>query len=287
MSEIAFVYGNGESRRGWDVNQQFEGVTTWGCNAIYRDGVVDNLVSVDYNMQQEIYESGYPLEHTCWFLDWNILPEEFSASQNLTWGRDHIDLLKVGFPQNLIYENKRRKYNEETGFYETSKRCVVQGKNPKDAAIKLQQAIEHNPDKDPKDLEFKFAKNCGLYICWLADEDKVRPIEVFKGRSAGATSMYLACHQGAKTVFMFGFDMMQDNDKYIGMYKDTKNYYYAKGFDCEVWRKQYKSVFDEFEDQTTFYWVCKSIDHQIGKGVFDWMPHVKFITYDELKTKIQ
>ena len=47
MSEIAFVYGNGESRRGWDVNQKFEGVTTCGCNSIYRDGVVDNLVSVD------------------------------------------------------------------------------------------------------------------------------------------------------------------------------------------------------------------------------------------------
>tara|TARA_Y100001958_G_C20806456_1_gene267483 strand:+ start:177 stop:506 length:330 start_codon:yes stop_codon:yes gene_type:complete len=109
MSDIAFVYGNGESRRGWDINQQFEGVTTWGCNAIYRDGVVDNLVSVDYNMQQEVYESGYPLEHTCWFLDWNILPEEFT--EPLTWGRDHIDLLKVGFPQNLIYENKRRKYD--------------------------------------------------------------------------------------------------------------------------------------------------------------------------------
>ena len=40
MSEIAFVYGNGESRMGWDINQEFEGVTTWGCNAIYRDGKV-------------------------------------------------------------------------------------------------------------------------------------------------------------------------------------------------------------------------------------------------------
>ena len=30
---------------------------TWGCNAIYRDVMVDNLVAVDYGMQQEIYES--------------------------------------------------------------------------------------------------------------------------------------------------------------------------------------------------------------------------------------
>ena len=58
--QIAYVFGNGESRKGWDINQKIEGVTTWGCNAIYRDGVVDNLVCVDYSMQQEIYESGYP-----------------------------------------------------------------------------------------------------------------------------------------------------------------------------------------------------------------------------------
>ena len=83
--DIVYVYGNGESRKGWDINrdsyhgQQIEGVTTWGCNAIYRDGVVDNLVCVDYSMQQEIYESGYPLENTCWFLDWDILPPEFSG----------------------------------------------------------------------------------------------------------------------------------------------------------------------------------------------------------------
>ena len=104
MSEIAFVYGNGESRMGWDINQQFEGVTTWGCNAIYRDGKVDNLVAVDYNMQQEIYESGYPLDNTCWFLDWNILPKEFT--QPLTWGRGQVDLLRTGFPKELISETK-------------------------------------------------------------------------------------------------------------------------------------------------------------------------------------
>ena len=244
MSEIAFVYGNGESRMGWDINQEFEGVTTWGCNAIYRDGTVDNLVAVDYNMQQEIYESEYPLDNTCWFLDWNILPEEFT--QPLTWGRDHIDLLRTCFAKEFVFETRRSPYNKKTGRYEKSHRCVVQGKNPRDAAVKLNQAIEHNPDKDPRELEVKLTKNCGLYICWLANEDKVKDIEVFKGRGSGATAMYLACHEGAKTVFMFGFDMMEEGDKYIGVYKNTENYYYAKGFDCIVWRKQYKSIFNEF-----------------------------------------
>ena len=120
----------------------------------------------------------------------------------------------------------------------------------------------------------------------LANEDKVKDIEVFKGRGSGATAMYLACHEGAKTVFMFGFDMMEEGDKYIGVYKNTENYYYAKGFDCIVWRKQYRSVFNEFED-TTFYWVCRDIDNQIGKDVFEQHSNVKFITYEELNNNIR
>ena len=68
------VYGNGESRPK-DKIIGGEWVTTWGCNAIYRDFTVDNLVSVDYNIQQEIYESEYALTNKCWFSDWSVLPD--------------------------------------------------------------------------------------------------------------------------------------------------------------------------------------------------------------------
>ena len=111
-NEIAFVYGNGESRKEWDINQKIENVTTWGCNAIYRDGVVDNLVSVDYSMQQEIYESGYPLENTCWFLDWDILPPEFSG----------LEVIRE--QHKVIHENTP-----------TDEGCVVNGKDDGDLYI--------------------------------------------------------------------------------------------------------------------------------------------------------
>ncbi len=66
------VYGNGESRLN---TPKIEGdFTTWGCNAIYRDMVVDNLVAIDYGIQQEIYQSGYPLKNKCWFAYWEVLP---------------------------------------------------------------------------------------------------------------------------------------------------------------------------------------------------------------------
>jgi len=62
----ALVIGNGESRSWFKPCHQHildNTVITWGCNAIYRDGFVHNLVAVDYGMQQEIYDSGYCLDN--------------------------------------------------------------------------------------------------------------------------------------------------------------------------------------------------------------------------------
>ena len=99
------VYGNGESRpRKPIIGGDF---TTWGCNAIYRDFVVDNLVSVDYNMQQEIYESGYAMKNKCWFSDWEVLPAEFD-------------------PHTLLIDNNGPVYETEK---HGRKSCVVQGKD--------------------------------------------------------------------------------------------------------------------------------------------------------------
>ena len=66
------VYGNGESRPRTSIGGD---IISWGCNAIYRDFRVDNLVSIDYNIQQEIYESGYASKNSCWFADWSTLEQ--------------------------------------------------------------------------------------------------------------------------------------------------------------------------------------------------------------------
>ena len=70
VGDAALVIGNGESRSWYSPCHQTimkDGVDTWGCNAIYRDGKVDNLVATDAGMQQEIYKSGYVFNNTCWF----------------------------------------------------------------------------------------------------------------------------------------------------------------------------------------------------------------------------
>mgnify|MGYP006135923707 CR=1 FL=1 len=99
------VYGNGESRPK-DKIIGGEWTTTWGCNAIYRDFAVDNLVSVDYPMQQEIYESGYAMKNKCWFSDWELLPAEFNVSMMLAGNNGPV------------YET----------WQGNKKSCVVQGK---------------------------------------------------------------------------------------------------------------------------------------------------------------
>ena len=74
------VYGNGKSRLKWDLKlNHHDDVITWGCNRIYNDTVVDNLVAVDYWVQHDIVESGYPKNNKCWFTDWEVLPIEYDV----------------------------------------------------------------------------------------------------------------------------------------------------------------------------------------------------------------
>ena len=79
---------------------------------------VDNLVSVDYNMQQEIYESGYAHNNKCWFSDWNILPNvddvmiEISKS---TFAYHFINHL-LSKDENYIYDSKNFSINSPILF---------------------------------------------------------------------------------------------------------------------------------------------------------------------------
>ena len=47
MSSIAFVLGNGESRRGIEINDLKEKGTVFACNAVYRTHRPDFLIAVD------------------------------------------------------------------------------------------------------------------------------------------------------------------------------------------------------------------------------------------------
>jgi transposase-like protein len=54
---IACVIGNGPSRLQFDLETIGRQMTTYGCNALYRDYITDYLISMDYNMVDEIIKN--------------------------------------------------------------------------------------------------------------------------------------------------------------------------------------------------------------------------------------
>ena len=50
-----FCIGNGESRKGFDLNKLKPFGKIYGCNALYREFSPDVLVSVDHGIMHEIY----------------------------------------------------------------------------------------------------------------------------------------------------------------------------------------------------------------------------------------
>ena len=235
------VYGNGESRPKDNIIGG-EWATTWGCNAIFRDFTVDNLVSVDYAMQQEIYESEYPMDNKCWFTDWEVLP--------------------AGFDPYLVM------INNDGPVYETlqldRKSCVVQGKTIDSVQRVMEEILIYNPQLDKDDLRKKLEKDIGMYITWVDEyNDQVVNIDYPKGWSAGNTALYLACKYGADEVYMVGFDGSNYAEPINNIYKGSRNYLAAdsRGFNTTNWDNQFKLVKRDFPN-VQFYKVGTDLTYE-------------------------
>jgi len=232
------VYGNGESRPRTSIGGD---IISWGCNAIYRDFRVDNLVSIDYNIQQEIYESEYALTNKCWFSDWDILPAGFN-------------------PQMVIPNN-------ESPIFETSqlgrRSCVVQGKTQDTVQMMMEEILTYNPQLDKDDLKMKMERDIGLYITWVADNDMVERIDYPRGWSAGNTALYLACQSGAEEVYMLGFDGSNYSEPLNNVYKGSKNYLPedSRGFNTINWDNQFKMIQRDFPN-VKFYKVGTELTYE-------------------------
>ena len=245
----AVVFGNGESRKWADNVLTFDrhdkDVVTWGCNAIYRDMWVDNLVAVDYPMQQEIYtsdllEGQFTTGDTMrfHFTNWSPVPAEIA------------DMMFMGYdiPESFIHKTERVGNHTE--------QCVISGKDPVTLQEKIEVAMKMNPDLDMVDLRNKMEKDVGVWITYVKDDDGINNIDFPIGWSAGNTALYLACQSGAEEVYILGFDLSSYDEPLNNIYKGTDNYLSsdAKGFNSVNWKDQMQTVFEEFKD-VKFYWV--------------------------------
>ena len=64
MSETAFVLGNGESRKGINIEDLKQKGTVFACNGVYRTDRPDYLIAVDPKMVLEIAETDYVINNS-------------------------------------------------------------------------------------------------------------------------------------------------------------------------------------------------------------------------------
>ena len=208
---------------------------TWGCNAIYRDMVTDNLVAVDYGMQQEIHERCDYRDINCYFANCSVLPSSVA------------DMMFLGYdiPDAFIHKS-----SPVTG------QCVISGKDPVNLHERIEAAIQMHPELDMNDLRMKMEKDVGVWITYVDEDDCINNIDFPIGWSAGNTALHLACQQGATEVYIMGFDLSSYDEPLNNLYKGTDNYLPsdAKGFNSTNWMNQMQAVFREFGD-ITFFWI--------------------------------
>ena len=186
MSDTAFVLGNGESRKGIDIDDLKEKGTVFACNGVYRTHRPHYLISVDPKMVLEIAETDYMLhnkvysnfnaqynkhqkimDHCNWFkpsLGWS------SGPTALRMACDHgfKEIYILGFDYQGHSENNKRqrfkfnnvfkdtrnykKSNDEATFYgnwmNQTKRCLQDFKD-----VKFHRVIPKGWFQ-PKDLEW-------------------------------------------------------------------------------------------------------------------------------------
>ena len=87
MSNIAFVLGNGESRKGIDIDDLKEKGTVFACNAVYRTHRPHFLVAVDPKMILEIAETDYMLHNKVW----SNFNAQYNKNQKIL---DHVNWFK-------------------------------------------------------------------------------------------------------------------------------------------------------------------------------------------------
>ena len=187
MSTIAFVLGNGESRRGIDINDLKEKGTVFACNGEYRTHQPHYLIAVDPKMILEIGETDYPIHNKVWSnynaqyakhqkiidhvnwvkpsLGWSSGPTalrmalEHGFKEIYVLGFDYQGLSSEGKNQNFRFNNifkdtrNYKKSNEQATFHgnwlNQTKKCVMDFPD-----AKFYRVIPNGWYK-PKDLEWK------------------------------------------------------------------------------------------------------------------------------------
>jgi hypothetical protein len=277
-----FLIGNGESRKGFDLNILKPFGRIYGCNAIYREFTPDVLVSVDHGIMHEIYHRGYCYKNETWFRDWTRCPD-FMYESLIYAGLSKVDIDEL---------KKWHVKNENTRTDE--KEFVMHGANLS-GIVKILH-------RDKNKIEEKNINSNQLAISWVKDNDKaknindVMPNNIDFGWAAGPTSGYISVVKESPTeVFLIGHDLNTTTGNVNNIYKDTKHYMasYNKQTEFEKWINQLKTIFTNNPD-IQFYKVNNSLnplntDDKVNVvwQEFNGIKNLQYITYEALDKRLQ
>ena len=249
----AFCFGNGNSRKGLNLDYFKKYGTVIGCNAVYRDFTPDIVVGLDSRIGHEIYRSGYAHKHTCYLGYWTPVPT-FIAKEMLKTMADKTDI--------VWNDSEQVVYHGADGVF-----TLTKGHN---LGITYITGVTDN-DK-VKDIE--------------PDVDGF-------AYATGSRSIHLACELGAKEVYIIGHDLYSLNDKINNVYAGTNCYAdkdadYARPNNPDEtfnWILQHKNTFNKFKD-IQFYKVnlnkigTSSIDCEVD----EWKDcdNLSYITHKEM-----
>ena len=207
MSRV-FCIGNGESRKGFDLESLRKHGTIYGCNAIYRDFMPDVLTGVDHGIMHEIYHAGVAQQIPCFFRDWTKVPS-MTYEPMIYGGMEKLEAEQ--HLKEVLVSNDRGEADE----------YVMHGS-------KLQgivDMIKRNGEKAKQNVNHSTIK-----VSWIQKPDFSTSLSDIMtprdhGWSCGPSSAYVAIYrEKPKEVYMIGHDLNSTDNHINNLYKSTKHY---------------------------------------------------------------
>ena len=291
----AFIIGNGESRKSYNLTNLKEKGRTYGCNAIYRDFTPDVLVAVDSGICHEIYNSGYCQENETYLRGWTRLPAPIYESVINAGASITAEEMAIVKEEKLINSNERGDCQE----------FVMHGSNISGAVKILKQN---------KKQESKNVNHTAVDVSWCTMNSKEQSIDdimkprdwgfaagptagaiaILKEKQPKATDLYNDAddneHKISLELFLIGHDLASNDDMINNIYKDTK--YYGLKEQQQVptdnWINQWKSLMIN-NPGVTFYKVNPEADvgHDVvSRAIKEWegLKNVFYIDYPTMET---
>ena len=276
-----FVICNGESRKGVDLAELNKYGKVYGCNALYRDYEPDALIAIDEQLMHEIYWTGYPIDHVCYFRNWKRLPGE--AYEQLT---DPTLVTDDGnITPDMIFSNER---GDKTEFV---MHCVHRDRM-KEFEEEIREDDKENQILHEDVYEILFTKP-GFFISWV-DEDKVTSTDFLPGNSDYAFCSGPLAHlisivvEKPQEVYFIGMDLYSQTETVNNMYKGTLGYMGAKGnaIPPSNWILEHGATMDKFKDVKHFK-VNKeplSVDDPVNSEIEEWkvLQNLEYLTYADM-----